>query len=504
MRIPESLRFRIQLWYGFLLAVVLTMFSVISYKHQKVGAIRRVDDELRKRLGVVQENLASPKKSPLKNNQPNTPPELKLPASRSALFDAQDPAGYFYIVWDAEGGVQNRSKLLHTEVLRPPAPNEDDPRSGERINASIREMFFFNNTGECALVGGSLAHELKALREDAQWLAAVSSAVLLFGVAVGRSITNRALQPLSKISATAQKIAQGALTERIELAEKTSELAQLANTLNDSFSQIEDSFTRQYRFAADAAHELRTPVAIILAQAQQVLNRDREPAVYKKALETCVTASRRLRKLTDTLLELATHDAGVVIPKMDACDLAEVAREAGEQIRALLTDHGLGISLDLATTHCVADADQIMQLVLNLLANAIDHTPPLGRITIRTRLTDGLATLLVIDTGEGISPENLPHIFDRFYRADDSRSRKTGGAGLGLAISKSIAEAHGAQLTATSTLGKGTTFTFEIPVSKGTPSTLETPSAGNSTGVHASNQAASADAPGEQGADSRA
>ena len=144
------------------------------------------------------------------------------------------------------------------------------------------------------------------------------------------------------------------------------------------------------------------------------------------------------------------------------------------------------------------------KLVLNLLANAIDHTPPLGRITIRTRLTDGLATLLVIDTGEGISPENLPHIFDRFYRADDSRSRKTGGAGLGLAISKSIAEAHGAQLTATSTLGKGTTFTFEIPVSKGTPSTLETPSAGNSTGVHASNQAASADAPGEHGADSRA
>ena len=508
MRIPESLRFRIQLWYGFLLAVVLTMFSVISYKHQEVGAIRRVDDELRKRLSVVQESLSSPDKSSpdktaSKQGRREVPLELKLPASRSALFDAQDPAGYFYVVWDSEGSVQNRSRLLRAEVLRPPVPDEDDPRSGERIKASMREMFFFNSTGECALVGGSLAHELKVLREDAQWLAAVSSAVLLLGVAVGRSITNRALKPLSKISATAQKIAQGALTERIEIPEKTSELAQLANTLNDSFSQIEDSFTRQYRFAADAAHELRTPVAIILAQAQQVLNRDREPAVYKKALETCVTASRRLRKLTDTLLELATHDAGVVIPKMDACDLAEVAREAGEQIRALLTDHGLGISLDLASTPCIADEDQIMQLVLNLLANAIDHTPPLGRITIRTRLSDGIATLFIIDTGEGISPENLPHIFDRFYRADDSRSRKTGGAGLGLAISKSIAEAHGAQLTATSTLGKGTTFTFEIPVSKDTQSAQQTSSSGGSTEVVANNQAASADPLGEQSVELR-
>lgn len=471
MRIPESLGFRIQLWYGFLLAIVLTIFSLISYKHQKVGAIRRFDDELRKRLAVVQEILSSPQKSLLKQRQPGAPEELKLPASRRALFDAQDPAEYFYVVWDAEGRVQSRSKLLSSEFLRPPALDEDDPRSGERINDSMREMFFFNNAGECALVGGSMAHELKVLREDAQWLAALSSAVLLLGVAVGRGITNRALQPLSKISDTAQKIARGALTERIEISEKTSELAQLANTLNDSFSQIEDSFTRQYRFAADAAHELRTPVAIILAQAQQVLNRDREPAVYKKALETCVTASRRLRKLTDTLLELATHDAGVVIPKMDACDLADVAREAGEQIRALLTDHGLGISLDLTSTPCIADEDQIMQLVLNLLANAIDHTPPLGRITIRTRLTDGLASLCIIDTGEGISPENLPHIFDRFYRADDSRSRKTGGAGLGLAISKSIAEAHGAELSATSTLGRGTTFTFEIPILKGTEST---------------------------------
>jgi heavy metal sensor kinase len=464
MRIPESLSFRIQLWYGFLLAVVLTMFSVISYEHQHSGAIRRVDNELRKRLTVVQESLLSAENAIDARPQAGHPTELKLPVSRAALFDAQDPAGYFYIIWSSDGTVRKRSKPLPSEVSPPTVSEDDDGPIGERVNESNREMYFFTAQGECALVGGSLAHELRALRDDARWLAAVSSGVLLLGLAVGRSITKRALKPIATISSTAKKIAQGALTERISIPEKTSELAQLSKTLNESFAQIEDSFTRQYRFAADAAHELRTPVAIIMAQAQQVLNRDREPTVYKKALETCVTASRRLRKLTDTLLELATHDAGVVVPKMEPCDLSDLAREAGEQIRALLVDHGLGISFDLSSTPCVADADQLMQLILNLLSNAIDHTPPLGRITIRTRIEDGHATLSIIDTGEGISAENLPHIFDRFYRADDSRSRKTGGAGLGLAISKSIADSHCAQLTASSTLGKGTAFTFRMPV----------------------------------------
>jgi two-component system OmpR family sensor kinase len=464
MRIPESLSFRIQLWYGFLLAIVLTMFSVISYKHQQSGAIRRVDNELRKRLTVVQEGLLAVENSTPPQSKTSRPTELRLPASRTALFDTQDPAGYFYIVWNSDGTVRKCSKHLQFAITRPVASEDDDGPIGERFNEPFREMYFFTAQGECALVGGSLAHELRALRDDARLLGAISSGVLLLGLAVGRAITRSALKPIATISATAKKIAQGALTERISIAEKTSELAQLSKTLNESFAQIEDSFTRQYRFAADAAHELRTPVAIIMAQAQQVLNRDREPTVYKKALETCVTASRRLRKLTDTLLELATHDAGVVIPKIGPCDLSDLAREAGEQIRALLVDHGLGISFDLVSTPCVADADQLMQLILNLLSNAIDHTPPLGRITIRTRIEDGHATLSITDTGEGISPDNLPHIFDRFYRADDSRSRKTGGAGLGLAISKSIAESHGAQLSASSILGKGTAFTFRMPV----------------------------------------
>jgi heavy metal sensor kinase len=464
MRIPESLSFRIQLWYGFLLAIVLTMFSVISYKHQQSGAIRRVDNELRKRLTVVQEGLLAAENTTASQSRADRPTELRLPASRAALFDTQDPAGYFYVVWNADGTVRRWSKQFQFEVSRPVPSEDDDGPIGERFNEPFREMYIFTSQGECTLVGGSLAHELRALRDDARWLAAISSGVLLLGLAVGRAITRHALKPIATISTTAKKIAQGALTERISIPEKTSELAQLSKTLNESFSQIEDSFTRQYRFAADAAHELRTPVAIIMAQAQQVLNRDREPTVYKKALETCVTASRRLRKLTDTLLELATHDAGVVVPKMAPCDLSDLAREAGEQIRALLVDHGLGISFDLASTPCVADADQLMQLILNLLSNAVDHTPPLGRITIRTRIEDEHATLSIIDTGEGISPENLPHIFDRFYRADDSRSRKTGGAGLGLAISKSIAESHSAQLIASSTLGKGTAFTFRMPV----------------------------------------
>jgi heavy metal sensor kinase len=301
------------------------------------------------------------------------------------------------------------------------------------------------------------------LSEYARWLAALSFGVLIMGLAVGWAIATRSLQPVTLISEVARRIAAGSLSERIPIREEHSELGVLASTLNETFSQIETSFSRQHQFVADAAHELRTPVAIILAQAQQTLNRDRETETYKKALESCVSAARRLRTLTDSLLELALHDAGVSQPKRKPCDLAHIAREVAAQIGPLIEERQLRLVLELEATPCEADPDQMTQLALNLLSNAADHTPVLGCITLRTACVHGLASLSVSDTGVGIRAEDLPRIFDRFFRADDSRSRKTGGAGLGLAICKAIAEAHHARLGVSSAPGEGSTFTLEMP-----------------------------------------
>lgn len=475
-RLPESLRLRIQIWHGFLLAAVLCVFSFASYKYKENSDLRETDEHLSHRLRVITKILP-PHHAPLPTGIPHPfhgPRSFKMPGSRAALFDSPEPPSYYYLVWGADGTVRTSSKAAPADVEPPPPIEDESHHSGERTRGIFREMFTFLPSGECVLVGRSISSDLTELKEYSRWLAALSAGVLLLGLAVGWAIATRSLHSVSLISETARRIAAGSLSERIAIREKHSELGVLANTLNETFSKIEASFAQQLQFVADAAHELRTPVAIILAQAQQTLNRDRDSETYKKALESCVSAARRLRSLTDSLLELAMHDAGVSKPAQTRSDLATIVQEAGEQIAPLLQERGLELVTDLQTTTCNADARQISQLLVNLMSNAADHTPAGGRVFIATREHAGYATLSVRDTGDGISPEALPRIFDRFFRADNSRSRKTGGAGIGLAICKAIAHAHGGQITASSSPGEGSTFTLTIPAA---PNTIPEPNA---------------------------
>jgi heavy metal sensor kinase len=465
MKLPESLRLRIQIWHGFLLASVLVVFAFAAYKYQDANDIRQIDEQLTYRLRVLLKILPPPPPAPapdLPHSAP-APKSFKLPASRASLFDSAETPSFYYALWGPEGALRSTSKSAPKGVELPVLLDEETHHSGERTREEFREMFTFTPSGECVLVGRSIAADLAELRAYARWLAALSVGVLILGLAVGWAIATRSLHSVGLISETARKIAAGSLSERISIREKRSELGVLANTLNETFSRIECSFARQLQFVADAAHELRTPVAIILAQAQQTLNRERDPETYRKALESCVSAARRLRTLTDCLLELAMHDAGVAPPNRAACDLAGIAREATDSLLPMLQERSLNLVLNLQKTLCTVDPQQIIQLILNLVSNAADHTPPGGCITVHTWEEADSALLRVHDTGEGISAEALPRIFDRFFRADNSRSRKTGGAGLGLAICRAIAEGHGAQLTVESSPGGGSTFTLKIP-----------------------------------------
>ncbi len=325
----------------------------------------------------------------------------------------------------------------------------------------------FTPGGECLLVGRSMEPEQTALKGYGRWLAAISASVLALGLAVGWWITTEALRPIGMIVSTAKKIARGELGERIPVRQKSSELGRLSVVLNETFSQLEESFERQSRFTADAAHELRTPVAIILTQAQHALMRERDGATYKLTLEACVSAARRLRQLTESLLELTTMDAGAVPLKLEGCDLADIARDVASMLQPLAAERGIEFTGELLPSPCDADAARISQVMLNLLTNALDHTPACGRVTFRTGMESGGAIFSVSDTGAGIAVEHLPRIFDRFYRTDDSRNRRTGGAGLGLAICKAIADAHGAKLEVSSVEGGGSTFLLRMPVRRG-------------------------------------
>ncbi len=460
----DSLRFRIQLWHGFLLAAVLTGFAWAAYQRQADVDLRRVDAELRQRVRVLTNAMTAPRQAgapPL----PGAPREFKLTAAREAMFDGSDGTAFYYAVWRRDGSEWACSAKAPLPISKPIRHVSDDILQGERTRGNLREAYTFTPPGECLLVGRSIEPENATLGDYATWLAVIATSVLAFSLAMGWWITSRAIRPIAIITDTARRIANGDLSERIPVHSSSSELRHLTTVLNDTFAKLESSFTRQARFTADAAHELRTPVTIILSQAQRVLTRERDPATYQRTLEACVSAARRLNQLTESLLELAQHDGDAIVIKHELCDLAEIARETAAPLQPLAEERQIALELDLSPAPCTGDALRLSQIMLNLLSNALDHTPDGGRITLCTSVDANHSIFAINDNGCGIAAEHLPQIFERFFRADESRNRSTGGAGLGLSICRAIADAHGATLEVESSMGTGSKFTLKVPSS---------------------------------------
>jgi two-component system, OmpR family, sensor kinase len=453
---PKSLRWRLQIWHGTVLLLVLASFGLATYRYQLASELRKADGELRDRLGALMETLPRP--------PPGRPPPgeslSSFPADRAEAAIAE--GGYYYVAWRRDGKEWSRSSHAPEMNPQPPRASSEDRRIAERTRGSLRESYTFTRPGECLLVGRSLEPEFASLREFAARLAAIGGAVLVLGLLGGGWMVGHAIRPVRAIADTARKIAAGKLGERIAVTDRQSELGTLSEVLNQTFASLEASFERQTRFAADAAHELRTPAAIILAQAQATLARDRQPEEYRQALEACVQAARRLQRLAESLLELANAESGANPLWRTPEDLASVARDGIDRVRPLAEVRGIVFVLDLQPSTALVDRDRIDQIVANLLTNALQFSPDGSVIEVSTGIDSADAWLRVRDQGEGIAPEHLPKLFDRFYRADPSRSRRTGGAGLGLAICRQIAEDHGGTIEVTSEPGRGSVFTLRL------------------------------------------
>lgn len=467
MKPSHSLRWRIQIWHGLLLVAVLTLSGVAAYRHQHTSELRRVDRELRERVAVVVDSMPiistwARREREAGAGVPSARPYFVMPDERAALFDPKSTHAFYFVVWRRDGTESARSAGTPDDVDMPERPTLGSLGNVDRSRGAFREAFTFTPPGECLLVGRSTEPELAALREYLRGVVSVGLAVLVLGLGGGWWITSRALRPLQAITTTVERIADGRLSERINAPEQDSELGGLAAVLDDTFAKLETSFTQQAQFTADAAHELCTPLSIIISHAQRGLRGERSAEENHELFDACHRAARRMEKLTTALLALAQHDANATAPNKKLCDIADLARETAALIRPTVDAKQLTLHLDLAPAACVAHADGIAQIMLNLLTNAIEHTPAGGSITLKTSANADHATLSVTDTGEGIAAKHLPHLFDRFYRSDPSRSRSTGGAGLGLAISKAIADAHDALLKVESVLGEGSTFTLCI------------------------------------------
>ena len=473
MKCFHSIRWRLQLWHGLLLVAVLAGFGCTAWQLQRANQLSRVDRELEQRLGIIGSLVRAPgsasperprprgfpaaKRPPLEDPQPS---DLRLSAREAALFEGVPGQDFYYIVWLRDGQRGPVSASAPPDVP-PPDPLRGPPAF--RSRGTFRECFHFSPPGECILVGRDIRGERADIRRFAWLLAGVGGAVLALGLAGGGWIGARSLRPIADISATAAKIATGDLSQRIRTADADSELGQLARDLNNTFARLQASFARQAQFTADASHELRTPVAVVLTQTQTALARERPAAEYRESLAACQRAAQRMRGLIECLLTLARLDSADAPPALEPDDLSRIASEAVDLLRPLATEQGVHLECEFAPSPCLAHAGQFAQVVNNLVSNAISYNRPGGSVRVTVGCEPAGALLAVSDTGPGIAPDDLPHLFERFYRVDKARSGAQGHSGLGLAITKAIVEAHGGLLEVASEPGQGSTFTVRLP-----------------------------------------
>jgi len=283
---------------------------------------------------------------------------------------------------------------------------------------------------------------------------------------LGYWLSGKSLQPVNRIIQTAQQIDAQNLSQRLEVPRPRDELRRLTETLNAMLSRIEGSFQRITQFTADASHDLRTPVAVIRTTAEIALRRPRPAEEYREALSRILDTSVETSDLLENLLALARSDAGVVGLNMRPLDLNEHLRKARERGAVLAAEKALSLTVETMETPVWVRADEIAidRLLLILIDNAVKFTPAGGRCEIALSQNRGHAHIAVKDTGVGIAASDLDSIFERFRRADRSRSREIPGAGLGLAIARWITQMHGGTITAESTLGAGSVFHIRLPV----------------------------------------
>jgi two-component system, OmpR family, sensor kinase len=306
----------------------------------------------------------------------------------------------------------------------------------------------------------------------------VTAGVLAALAALGLWVVRIGLRPLDAIGTTAAAIAGGDLSRRVERAEPRTEVGRLGLSLNAMLGQIESAFDAQAaserrlrRFVADASHELRTPIAAVRAYAELFeRGADRRPADLARSMAGIHRESERMSVLVDDLLLLARLDEGRPLER-EPVELDRIVSEAVET--ALTVEPGRPIELESEPAPVLGDRERLRQIVDNLLGNVRAHTPEGAPVHVRVGSENGSAVLEVEDTGPGLDPEATEKVFERFYRADDSRSRASGGVGLGLSIVAAVAEAHGGSVSARSEPGKGATFQVTLPLAEPSPNGSE-------------------------------
>ena len=453
MRFFKSIRTRLTIWYLMVIVILLLVFSGVAYFMLDHNLYQNLDNSLQTRsteLILSTSSIIAPQANEL---------ILSFDSKGNLMREYGpliDPTSIKGLVQQALLGQKTYMTAMTTD------------KQNVRLYATTFRVPFSNQL--LVLVVGQLTTGVTGVLDTFRYVLVITAVgvIVLAGIG-GLFLASRVLKPVEQITRTAQKIEESDLSQRIAV-KNDDELGRLASTLNDMIARLEEAFNRQRQFTADASHELRTPLAIMQAEATLALSKERTEDEYKKSLETISQESTYMSSVIGKLLFLARSDAGKEQFNFEDVDLKDLITGLSTNVEALASDKGIKFTVD-AQENLVVSGDKVKlrQLFINILENAVRYTPADGNISVSLVRKDGGALAIISDTGIGIPPENLPHIFERFYRVDKARSRVDGGVGLGMAIAKYIADSHKGKITVESEVGKGTIFTVTIPLKKPEP-----------------------------------
>jgi heavy metal sensor kinase len=374
----------------------------------------------------------------------------------------------YFAIWRADGGLLKRELADEGAPVETPQFYQSHALQDLTFLArrGSREVLGIGPSGTLIVVGQSMRREFADLTSFGGMLVFAGSITLLVGLLGGWLISARVLRPIAAISATASSISATNLSDRIDASAIDEELTELAAVLNEMFERLQQSFERQARFTADASHELRTPLSILYTNLQLALSRPRSAEEYQETLQSGLKAAARMRNLIDGLLMLARADAGRLDLRPQSVDLGQVAVDVVEQYAPAAQSAGVRLVAEPPAKPVSVPGDSILlaRVVSNLVSNALRHTPSGGQVRVTVSADDKSALLTVADTGCGIPLADQARIFERFYRVDTARARSTGGCGLGLAITKSVVEAHQGTIAVTSRPERGASFLIRLPL----------------------------------------
>ncbi len=503
-RLP--LRWRLTLWYAALVTVALGAFGGALYRTVSESLSKNLDASLsrvvtsldymikqkqqesrrplrsprRRRAQLLPFDQAPPPRDTLRSDTTTEEPDIVWMAiyehillnARTFAIQIADTAGT--LLWHSTATrdtLPTFATLTQDEPLPPPYPLlKTIAIGGEHYRiAAVRSQ-------QVEIVVGYPLTEIEQTLAELFFALKIGLPLVLFvAVLGGYWLARYSLRQVEVLTKAAQDISARHLNIRLPMPPVNDEIARLTSTLNDMIARLEQSFQQIQQFTSDASHELRTPLAILIGELELALRRPHTTQEYQAVLSSALEEVVRLSKVVEGLLELSRAESGQVSIERELVNFSQLVLDVCEDFSVLAEEHNLQLRVEVQPfIQILGDRTRLRQVLINVLDNAVKYTPAGGQISVHLYLDTLQVHLTISDSGIGIPAEDLPHIFDRFYRVDKARSRKIGGSGLGLAIVRWIVEAHGGTIEVVSTEGSGTTVHIRLPVDASAATTTPT------------------------------